>query len=678
MNMFNFLLLVSGSIIIFILYRKYCENNDMDLSPSVLLRLMIIPVFFCLCLLFWQLTAASTSFSKPFQTHLFEIIHMAWRAFTLNVSFSDISDLEASLDLHPSLASHLFTGFLMLAAPLLTLSAALSFFTIPAFLLKFYLFRGRQVLIFSSLNEKAVRYGEAMQKNRSGKRAIIVFLNENEEIPDVSLSRLNAVILRSDITRLHFITASSLKRIRFLLTDSDDYRNIAAAEALEKKYAGKAHMTIFSDNRLNRFRLDQINREIPKGQPGPDDLYFLANGTIVQSDKAKAEQLRSGLVEVREETCGLLYKELFLHSFLDEELLLKMKEADSHVLHCAVYGCGRIAVELAGILLWYCQLPDIRVEVDVITDDASTPERILENCPDFAEALRQVSASDTVPATLRILETPDESVFYHAIFVCTDDDDTNFRTALNLRRTMLRREASQGCAKLYALVRNDTMREVLDQVKDQSIYGCDDSVYMDYSLKTQMAGRFNRLCPIIFFGSLFDDLACLEQLQFDALRIHSHYYGNPDEKLLPAKDQTIRIPSAHYLDFFNGPQSNRRSSLALACAVPPKAAWAAVHADEDVIARLAEAEHVRWCIFTLLEGFYPVPSGREGEYFNPEKTPKSRDADPLRGYHAVLRPWADLQTRSHLSPGWKDAANANVHLVSLALKMASASVSDRL
>lgn len=116
-----------------------------------------------------------------------------------------------------------------------------------------------------------------------------------------------------------------------------------------------------------------------------------------------------------------------------------------------------------------------------------------------------------------------------------------------------------------------------------------------------------------------------------------------------------------------------------------KAYAAALHGDNAYVnALLAENEHIRWCVYKVLEGDSPlvdrqyrlIQGALRDQYLG--ETGNGRDKDTIRGYHLLLRNWNDFLDLSYdeykkdhvgTSSFWWDKIHMNVRLSQFSLRL---------
>ena len=708
---------------IIISYRVYCNYSRIDTDPVVYIRLMIIPFFVGLCFLLWPCVQNSSRLMHTnWAQNLLQSAHYAWRTFTLENSFEEVWTAAKLLE-GITTSDRTYIAVLVTAAPLLTFTVALSFFTVPVFVMKIvitrFFFWNRKIYLYSELSDRSIRYAEALQKAFEEKgqlirKPLIAFCaaKEKEKDTGISLNALNATVLHRSIDHLHFIWLAPKKRLRFYLISDDENLNIQQAKELHERYGLKCCIRCVSSGQGNEAKIDEMNAvtgnndELKAKATGMKAVFTIGTNDLYRVElNETAQELRNAGIEAINEAGRALYTELYQRPLLSAGLLKKLMENSvngSAAVSILIFGGGRIGSELARICLWYCQLPGITVDVTVVDKlpKENLQASILKNCPDFQEDIVRVFGN-AVPAVLNCVGDTDAATFewmqekrgnallnkqYHIIFICMGNDDSNYQLAIQLRRYYLRREPEWGCPEIKAVIWNDTMAKLVDPKEHKALagYGENPKSGMNYHLKNGQEGRYNEACRVDIFGNMSESVWNINQLWFDALRYNAFYSLAPLKMLLVPDDRKLILSGQYVFDFCTGLERFRRSSMAAAIHGKCKEAWLQATGKEikynpqdpdPTVQALAEAEHRRWCVYELLEGSSPVPDNKEYEYYKIKGAgnEKGKDKDTVRGYHAVLRSWSSLQAMAEKKTEeeahqiqweeWKKAYENNMNLV---------------
>ena len=697
LHMLATLLLIAVMLTI---YKTYCFVSDIPTSFKGYTRWLILPIFIALTVFFWHLINLISG-DKPdlYQGIPFlQSLHYAWRTFTLENSFEDIRSFTSAIG--PAyLADKVYIALLVICAPVLTLLVAISLFTPPSFFLKLVFLRTRDVYIFSDLNDRSIRYAEALHRVHGGKNKtpLIAFCASKaaEDSAVASLNAMNAVVLHRSIDRLYmvFLRLINSRRIHFYLISDDENLKVTQAESLMNSYRKSCDVRFISNNRVNEEKINELNAVFSRKpicssflsaakkdggfvefmlEPPSFDGAYLGNvrKCRVLPDQ-NAQNLKNCGIEFIEEASRALYTEFYNDPPLDCELLEKLCSEDRPAtVRILVLGGGHIGAELAKLCLWYFHLPKLKVKV-TIADSIATPllkARVIEGFDEFTEHQKAMFTepiavpevwgdidfnADTLFAKLDKCAGGDEPS-HHIIFVCTGDDDKNYRLSTRLRRFYLRKEYAWGCPEIRTVIWNDVMARLVDPKVHAPMGGVDSN--MDYYLESDSKARYNPKCKVDIFGNMSESVWNSDLLEFDALRYNALYSGRDErstmcpEKKPGSHAHSVRLSANGVFGFYTGLERNRRSSMALAIHGKCKEAWRKLElnaclTDDEKNELLAEVEHERWCIYELLEGHCPVPEKHAGKYYRQKNkgNVKNRDNDETRGYHAGMRGFEQLR-----------------------------------
>ena len=554
------------------------------------------------------------------------------------------------------------------------------------------------------LQQADAETGGKEEKKKRIKKPYIVFCSDGKvDTVDNSDIAAQSLVLKREICDIH-LARKARKRTSFYLVAPDNNTLIELAGKLKKKYDRYAcRIYCVSSGDLNEYAIDMLNKDQKKkdtdsehkttasdaGQSETnkeEEKILFTNGKLSSESEELADKIQQSYIEIISEPVRVVYHMLYDRNpetcFISGEYLtnvLKINDGSAmKTVNVLVLGAGTVGEELARTMLWYCQLPGIGVSV-TIADNENTQtilsrvfkknmEYLLQCQKEGLAAGGRVSvykgrASLEVKGEKDLLSMDLENLLYsnsistkedadrfHFIFVATGDDNRNHQLALRIRRYYLRNPNAWGCPKVYAVIWNRTLNRIIGKDSYIPLHGTGDNYY---DLHKDEADFYNGSCPVSLIGDMADTVRPKEELVYDALRYHSYYYGNEIENLRSERDGTLGIPLSHYRSFYQNSESDERSNWAVAIHGILKYRWyknynpdgqttkeeeAKEEAKKEI---LSESEQIRWYIYKLLEGDAPVPPKKLELYV--ENSKKGRDTDPIRGYHAALRSWADLK-----------------------------------
>ncbi len=556
------------------------------------------------------------------------------------------------------------------------------------------------------------REGKETIPGRKRRMPYIVFCSDGRE-DEVDTSNLagQSLVMEREISDI-YLTGRARRRTSFYLMTEDDNTVIEQAGKLQKKYNAYASRIIcISNGTLNELAIDQLNKntyrekERKKKDRREEETIDFQNGVMETEMEETAEIIRSSHIEIISEPTRAVFHMLYDRdeqtSLINQELLTKVMRVGQtdqpsyQRINILILGAGSMGEMLARTLLWYCQMPGIGVSVTVAGSEKEEiiRGRICRKNMDFENLLRQIDdgvTSYSDRAVLKILGEVDfdtrqmeqilsgegqtERTDYHFVFVAAGKDNQSYQLALRVRKHYLRRPYAWGFPKIQAVVWNDVFKKVIG--------GFDYVTYAGKPCGTQdQPGAkengdpdcrlFNPKCSIRLLGSMSETLRAKEQMVYDALRYHS-YYSDP-EREAQLNGENVRIRVKDYLNYYQKSESDERSNWAAVIHGILKYRWfetagrgedcgkiiteyrkeiqdGTIGEDQNsLLEKLAETEQIRWCLFKLLEGDAPVREDRLEEFMKTYQN--GRDADPIRGYHAAIRTWRDLQQKAERGPG---------------------------
>ena len=688
------------------LFRRSGAEDAAGFDPVVYTRWLLAPTFLSLWWFFFPL-AQGDALRNNTVSSVFDAVIRSGQTFSLDSSIQDVWDAADDAGRVFAFWDRVWISFILTLAPVLTLVSAATLFRIPRFWFTM-LFSRRRICVLSDLNERAVIYAEVLQKaagsGREGGRVhpphVVFCANDQPEDTDTSGLPGPALVLRQDICRL-YLTPWAAKRTSFYLLTQNENTVVEQAERLRRKYAGSAgRIFCVSAGSLNELAIDRLNRgsapeRLPPGEA--ETLLEFQRGRLLEGSRKQAEAVRMAYIEIISEPSRVVFHSLYdrRDPLLDPALLrdvLRLQTGQERTLNVLILGAGSVGKVLARTLLWYCQLPGMGVRITVA--DREKAERIrgavLSRNPDFPELLEKIGCagraelcpigekdllSDDLEALLRASHR-DRASEYHLVFVTLGDDIRNLQLTLRIRRHYLRHPNRFGCPRLSTVIWDESVNAMVGSPDYEPLQGAEGQ---DYST----GGAYNPRCRVRLMGSMSETIATEQQLAFDALRYHAYYCREtrrgPDtdyvEKLCMPRTG-IRVKD--FRSYYENSESDERSNWAAAVHGILKAEWYDMMTGltgEERIAALAETEQIRWCIFKLTEGDCPVPEDYLPDYM--ARTPRGRDTDAIRGYHAALRSWQDLQEKQKQNfacrgDKWQEYIDQTTGIVRLAVSLEKA------
>ncbi|MBQ2990216.1 MAG: hypothetical protein IJD60_02860 [Clostridia bacterium] len=701
-------------------YRRVCfwqESARDDLqhtsyfNPVVLIRWLLMVAFLSIALLFGYIALLETERNNWFTAIFAGIMNAGW-TFSFGAPLYEVWDYFEKVGLTLLPGDRAWIAFISGVSPVLALCTAVTLFRLPQFWGVLLFQRKRDICIFSDLNERAQRYANALKYAHPGKSPYIVFCSDGKVDPlDTSNIVGQSLVLKQNICNLH-LPDHALRRIHFYLVTDNDSMIIDQAIRLQEKYVQRGcRINCVTSASLNEHVIDQFNmnaaekpnknvkqegsnqetvqpiaptkkeettseilnpesNEDMKQEERDKETEYIAfnkEGEITHESLSLVKKTQTTFINVINEAIRVVYHSFYSNDPLINRVFLEKvipKEAqENFTLEALVLGAGSLGEELARTLLWYCQLPGIRVQVTIVDkeDEDTIRGRIYRRNLCFEEYLQRIGydsfAKLQIKPNIDLCSKELESLLgekdYHFVFVATGRDSQNYELALRVRRYYLRKPLKWGCPDVRAVIWDDIVTNIIGHKPDiQLLKG--DAKNIDYAF---LCGKdaenlYHAACPVTFIGAMKDSFSAAHHLDYEALCYHAYYSGKIAKDRRPE-----RILLSVYSEYYASGESNKRSNWDLAIHGKAKFEWyewklarVGKESRQEVLDALSENEHVRWCISRLLEGDCPVPEGKLDCYIGDGEKLRGRDPDSIRGFHSTLRPWKDLQNKAENCP----------------------------
>lgn len=388
---------------------------------------LMSPVYYSIC---------PQSQFQLFKT-IFFTIQGTFQVFTIDADATMIIEgitVESIGRLAPYYSSAI--SILFVVAPIFTFGFLLSFFkNITAYMLLFFK-RGREIYVFSELNEKSLSLAEDIIENREGKKndecskAIIVFTDvfENNEERSYELigraKELGGICFKNDILAVKLTKRIYIKKkkLHLFVIGSDESENINQGLKLIQMYEHK------TNSNIKETYLYVLSTRIES------ELLLSYNADPKSQMKVRRVNEVQSLINQVLYECG---NELFKSALPIENGEKKIR--------AVIVGLGNHGTEMLKALAWYCQMDGYHIEIDAFEKDALAKERLMALCPELlSDDYNGVSKPGEAEYTIRIHSGIDVNTkeFVDCIsdmkdvtyaFVCLGSDEDNVKTAVNLR-----------------------------------------------------------------------------------------------------------------------------------------------------------------------------------------------------------------------------------------------------
>ena len=340
-------------------------------------------------------------------------------------------------------------------------------------------------------------------------------------------------------------------------------------------------------------------------------------------------------------------KDIYLR-YIDEnnslaiDVLLKNKELLANNKHkeIFIYGANDIVNALLSNLLCLLNQPDSSYNIHIFDEDARTlAEKIKHQSPEILnldlDKYFSLLKDDEANYSIHFYEANEDSNAYqdvveeirrpNIVFVCTDDDQRNYETALSVKRYYAYHSDILEYPKIFCLIRGKQLNSLID----------DDSIE--------------------FFGNYkncYDyDRIVNPDLEKAAQRAHLSYMGSKDIDDEKKKKQILSDS-----DFYS--YSNQHSSFNVALGLEYHLAYIQSLNEEgedpdtfvrkwlendENMAVLARAEHQRWNTYQRLQGYRKMNTRQLEEIVKRSSGKRAKDNELL--LHSALVENDDLAER---------------------------------
>ena len=455
MNFF-FLICCILSIALFVLlpiiifsYRKNREKHEQKLTTNMIWCITTVIAGFCWFVPYFWVTYDCTPDGWRVLKTVFFTFQGLIRVFAVDENFADVFDTvrecgvsDAIYQLHSVIGTVLY-----LLAPILTFGFILSLFKNLHAYAKYYFSFGREVHIFSELNERSLALARSIakkEKNGFAKKPLIMFAdildkNEEEHMDLVAgANECGALLFRQDITDLRL--NRSKHRMSFYLISDDETEKIAHMEHVIECYYNVANtkLFVFSDEEESKCFIDSY----------PNSY----------KEKMLLEVVRVN--DIR----SLIYHNLDINGIRLFEKANMVKsyddpEKEEREINAVIVGFGKYGAELAKALIWYSQVPGYRLKMTIFDEDEDSEDRFRALCPEiklnapytlkndmryeirfenckvgtgkFYEKLRDIQEYET-PNKIKVFSP----ITY--VFVCLGEDNLNIETSMGIRKGLAR------------------------------------------------------------------------------------------------------------------------------------------------------------------------------------------------------------------------------------------------
>lgn len=559
-----------------------------------------------LCLTVCTYLSAAVAF-YPFYRQYFEESHFPFRAillslhntirlFVIDCDFDFVRDgLPASLSSAWTTAYSILFSILYVACPILTFGFVLSFFKNISAYRRLLCTFGRDLYVFSELNQKNLSLAKSLKAGNRRRAIIFTGVDESDDDFDDSLLddayRLGAILFKAEIASVGIPARSQKNKIYFIVQGEDSKKNLSYAISLSNNRKNANH---------NEF------------------LYFFdttATGDVIFANPKK----RSLIVRHINSKQALIYDKLYHHGVELFETAAPSDKNGERLISALIVGLGGYGAEMLKALTWLCQMNGYRLKIvgmDKSTDAvnalyAECPALFDENingkqCPGEAQYSLQLVNKEVDAAApdfeTTVLQYASDATY---VFVSLGDDNRNVAASQRLRQIFEREHSRHGEAQDTGTPRIETIiydPEVSAELNDARNH-------KNLSSKISYFGSLDTyFCEEVFFNSDVEEAA---------LAINAAYGGTSDDFYYCDHNYSSSLASAIH--------KKLRRDCGMSGTDLPKE-----QRSPEQMKQLAILEHRRWSAYTRCEGYCPGGSAQ------------SKKVDTLAKLHYCLTPYDHL------------------------------------
>lgn len=490
----SLLVLLSGFIASFTLYGRK------KIALRGLIHRLVISAALSATIIFFPLFCGenTNTFNKIF-VGIFSSVQAAVKMFFGDFDISGILQRFGKIGVNKAnlnLLSPLF-ALISVIAPLLTISYVVNYaYSLVIHLKTEWFCFNKNIYIFNELNMMSATLSQNIYDNHGRKNCLFIFCDvfsqENEESYELSekIRKIGGVCYKQDVLsidkkfhdRYHRF---SDKETAYFLISTDEKENISHAINLSQvkyKKDSRVKIYVFSSKDHDGCILDSLV-EIPEYDLENSYIENFANQIKVNSSEQMAlahkfiNQNVHSLFTEFQSTMPVIIKRinpvqrLVWRTLSNKKYFLYKK--GSKKLSILIAGMGDYGFEFLKTLVWFYQLPDCRLEINILDKDPNIIDKIKGSCPELINCGQAENATDTnyrinfyagtdiTGYSFEELIKDNESLKNtDAAFICLGEDSLNTTAAMRVR-SLLKRYNSENDSKIFSIVHDDNHAEKL-------------------------------------------------------------------------------------------------------------------------------------------------------------------------------------------------------------------------
>ncbi len=569
-------------------------KNNFLLTPF---QILVAGVFLCIIAIFYPIYfsgyfSADSGIILIFKSFLLSV-HNTMRVFILDGEFDIVKNFISDNGIWQGLGVvyTVYAAILYVAAPVLTAGFVLSFFKNINERIKYSFAAAKHIFYFSELNEKSVALAESIVESDEYKdeKVLIAFFDVYEANEEASTElveaarKIGGLCFQKDIVNVKLKKAKKDSTRKFYFLGADEDENINQA--------------------IELIRLCREKSKKDKQYNSNATQFYVFSNTV--ESEVLLDAVDKGEMRVRryDESRNLVI------DTLREFSIFKPAVKNGKAINILIVGLGKYGKQLLKNICWLGQMPGYELTINVVDDVEKGWNELKGEVPELLEMSGKHSQNGGPCYTIntfldvnvdseRLSEVISKMGTLTTVYVTLGDDELNIRTAMRIRRDLLRweyelrRRIGKGAIDpkpvigipetdfkkqpeaqplILAVVYSKLKTDIIRQNGIRSIDG------KDYNIK--------------FFGDIKSiySIKTVEQVDIEeaAQNIHSHW-----AKSFEKKEKDTRFESFEY---------HRRSTIANYVYLSEKTKMQieiGYTAEE-----LAKYEHNRWCAYMRAEGF---------------------------------------------------------------------------
>ena len=549
---------------------KLKQKRNTSLESGVLkpVYLFIVGFFFSAALLFFPLYYNSVFNGEKVGLNFFKSVilslHNTIRLFVVDDDFQFVQGILGAGELNVSeVVRTIYTCVLVVyyvVAPFLTASFILSLVSDFNQNLKYFLFRRRNVYIFSVLSEASLAVArDAVRIKENGKPALIVFYDiedidedEKEELIS-SAKKLGAVFFKGDITSAKLYTGNGNLRKVYFISENEETNLVQSL------------------NFISRVKC------VRKVNNAYTQLFVFAHSAESEVLLNSADK---GNLKVRRinRQRNMVWDILRTHSVFDDAY----ENNGIRIMNIAIVGYSDYGFELVKALCWMGQMPGYKLAIQIFDNENRYKSLLSGECPEIIKyngiymegcPYYELNFHDSADILSGNFTEEFKSIGRITTFFATlDSDNLNIECAMHARRSLgvVSQESNWPVPPIFAIVYSDVLNNTVDKYGLKSL---NDNSY-GITLIGDVKKRFS--------------IDVIEQKPLERLAYKCHRAWGKDK---------------NNLDKFKKYEYFRRSSLAQALHARFAQDVAKKLCESDESYNFGDAEHKRWMAYMRTEGY---------------------------------------------------------------------------